>query len=225
MSNSPCIELNNITKIFSTDVVETTALNNINLNIEHGEFVSVTGTSGCGKSTLLSVVGLLDNQYQGTYKLHDQFVDTLSSNELAEKRNTDIGFIFQSFNLISDMSIFENVEVPLTFRKDFEKSKRKDAVRIALESVGLGHRIDHLPYQLSGGQQQRVAIARAIVGNPKLLLADEPTGNLDSKSASEIMNIIRELNNQGTTVFMVTHDTSQLEDSDRKIIMKDGEIL
>ncbi|MQA28463.1 MAG: ATP-binding cassette domain-containing protein, partial [Luteitalea sp.] len=204
MHPPPVIKLENVTKIFATDEVETHALSEISVEIQRGEYVSIGGPSGCGKSTLLSIVGLLDTATGGSYWLNGRPVTELSASERAKVRNREIGFIFQSFNLIGDLSVFENVELPLTYR-GMRPSERRARVVAALERVGMAHRAKHLPSQLSGGQQQRVAVARAVAGEPVLLLADEPTGNLDSKSGEQVMALLHELYLNGATICMVTH--------------------
>jgi putative ABC transport system ATP-binding protein len=219
------IALDNIQKIFYTDEVETHALNKITLNIDKGEYVSISGPSGCGKSTLLSLIGLLDTSSDGLYRLAGHDVTGISKKERARIRNKEIGFIFQSFNLISDLSVAENVDLPLTYRNDLSKSQREQMVKDALEKVGMGHRENHFPSQLSGGQQQRVAIARAIAGNPSVILADEPTGNLDSKNAEAVMDLLDDLHAEGATICMVTHDPRSAERADRNIDILDGQIV
>eukprot|EP01035_Chromulina_nebulosa_P038100 gene38099-biopygen25295 len=208
MSSSPAslIKLEGVTKVFLTDEVETHALSGIHLDIRQGEYVAIAGPSGCGKSTLLSILGLLDSPTDGTYILNGRPVQSLSLPERARIRNREIGFIFQSFNLIGDLTVYENVELPLTYR-GMPAAERKAAVTSALEKVGMGHRAKHLPSQLSGGQQQRVAVARALAGSPAVLLADEPTGNLDSKNGDSVMQLLADLHKGGATIVMVTHDT------------------
>jgi len=219
------IELNNIEKTFLTDEVETLALSNIELVIKQGEFISITGPSGCGKSTLLSLLGLLDTSSNGHYILNNQNTDNLSKNERAKIRNKEIGFIFQSFNLISDLDVYENVELPLTYRKDLTEGEIKQRVNDALAKVDMGHRNKHFPSQLSGGQQQRVAIARALAGSPSILLADEPTGNLDSKNAQMVMDLLHELHKDGATICMVTHDPQCADSTSRRVSLFDGRIV
>ena len=199
------IKLSALTKVFYTDEVETHALSGIHLEILRGEYVAISGPSGCGKSTLLSILGLLDSPTDGSYTLNGRSVQGLNLSERARIRNREIGFIFQSFNLIGDLTVYENVELPLTYR-GMKATERKERVTQALERVGMAHRAKHLPSQLSGGQQQRVAVARALVGHPSILLADEPTGNLDSKNGEAVMELLRELNKNGSTICMVTHD-------------------
>ena len=215
------INLQNIEKVYRTSTIETLALNNINLTIKKGEFVSIMGPSGCGKSTLLNVMGLLDEPSKGTVQLDGQPVTTYTDKELARLRNQKIGFIFQSFHLINDLSVLDNVEIPLLYRATNGKP-RQEYAREALAKVGLSNRMKHFPKQLSGGQKQRVAIARAIVGNPDIILADEPTGNLDSGMGNEIMNILQQLNDEGTTIVMVTHDEQMAKRTHRLIRLFDG---
>ena len=219
------INLQGINKIFHTEEMETTALDDIALTIDEGEYVSVSGPSGCGKSTLLSVMGLLHSATGGKYFLNGADVTALSSAEQARVRSREIGFIFQAFNLLSDMSAFENVELPLTYRSEFSRKQRHELVVAALEKVNMTERQKHFPAQLSGGQQQRVAIARALVGRPKVLLADEPTGNLDSKNAHLIMDLLAALHEQGSTIVMVTHDPRFAERAERQVSMFDGKML
>lgn len=219
------IKLDNIKKIFFTDEVETHALNNISLTINQGEYVSISGPSGCGKSTLLSLLGLLDTATSGQYHLAEHDVSDISKKERARIRNKEIGFIFQSFNLISDLDVEENVELPLTYRKDLNKAERKKMVKEALSKVDMAHRGKHYPSQLSGGQQQRVAVARAIAGNPSILLADEPTGNLDSKNAQAVMALLDNLHAEGATICMVTHDPRSAEKAERNINILDGQVV
>ena len=216
------IELRDIKKIYRTDEIETTALENINIDIKRGEFVSIMGPSGCGKSTLLNTIGLLDTPTAGTLRLKDTDVSTLSAGKLAEFRNRNLGFVFQSFHLINTLNVLENVEVPLLYRPMSASERRKRAKEV-LEQVGLSHRLRHTPGQLSGGQCQRVAIARAIAGNPDIVLADEPTGNLDSRMGAEVMNLLHDLNvNQGRTIVMVTHNEEQAQQTNRIIRLFDG---
>lgn len=224
MTELPVIHLNDVTKVFLTDEVETHALSGISLDIQPGEYVSIAGPSGCGKSTLLSILGLLDTPSKGTYVLNGKPVDQLKHSERARIRNREIGFIFQSFNLIGDLTVFENVELPLTYRGMGTK-ERKGRVQEALERVGMAHRAKHLPSQLSGGQQQRVAVARALGGNPLILLADEPTGNLDSKNGESVMSLLKDLHMQGATICMVTHDPRYAELASRTIHLFDGKIV
>ncbi len=216
------IKLQNINKIYRTEEIETVALENVNLNVEKGEFVSVMGPSGCGKSTLLNIVGLLDTPTSGTVTIADCDTTKLNDNSLAQFRNKTLGFVFQSFHLINSLSVQDNVILPLLYRS-MSDSERREAAKKVLERVGLAHRAGHYPSQLSGGQCQRVAIARAIVGNPEIILADEPTGNLDSKMGSEIMGILHELNEKdGRTIVMVTHNESQAKETSRIVRFFDG---
>ena len=220
----PLIRLENLSKVFYTDEVETHALANIHLNIDRGESVAIAGPSGCGKSTLLSILGLLDSPTEGTYVLNAQTVQSLDLGQRARIRNREIGFIFQSFNLIGDLTVFENVELPLTYR-GMKSSERSQRVKEALERVGMAHRAKHLPSQLSGGQQQRVAVARAIVGQPSIMLADEPTGNLDSKNGEAVMELLRELHRGGATICMVTHDPRFTRYAERTVHLFDGRVV
>ena len=216
------IKLQNINKIYQTEEIETVALENVNLNVEKGEFVSVMGPSGCGKSTLLNIVGLLDTPTSGTVTIADCDTTKLSDNALAQFRNKNLGFVFQSFHLITSLSVQDNVILPLLYRS-MSDSERRNAAKTVLERVGLAHRAGHYPSQLSGGQCQRVAIARAIIGSPEIILADEPTGNLDSKMGSEIMGILHELNEKdGRTIVMVTHNEAQAKETSRIIRFFDG---
>ena len=225
MTNTPAlIDLSGVTKVFLTDEVETHALSGIHLQIEKGEFVAIAGPSGCGKSTLLSILGLLDSPTDGQYILNAQPVAKLTAADRARVRNREIGFIFQSFNLIGDLTVFENVELPLTYRGTSAAERKKRAMD-SLERVGMGHRAKHLPSQLSGGQQQRVAVARALVGAPAVLLADEPTGNLDSKNGDAVMALMKELHQGGATIVMVTHDPRFARYADRTIHIFDGSIV
>jgi putative ABC transport system ATP-binding protein len=224
MNSDPLIALENITKVFLTDEVETHALSGIHLMIRRGEYVSIAGPSGCGKSTLLSILGLLDSPSDGSYTLNGQSVANIDFAERARIRNKEIGFIFQSFNLIGDLTVFENVELPLTYR-GMSTAERKEAAMRALERVGMGHRTKHYPSQLSGGQQQRVAVARALGGKPSILLADEPTGNLDSKNGDAVMELLRELHREGATICMVTHDPRFARHADRQIHLFDGRVV
>ncbi len=220
----PLIQLEGVTKVFYTDEVETHALATIHLEIKKGEYVSIAGPSGCGKSTLLSLLGLLDSPTEGKYWLDGKQVADLSLADRARIRNLQIGFIFQSFNLIGDLTVFENVELPLTYR-GMKAAERRQKVNEALERVGMAHRARHLPSQLSGGQQQRVAVARAVAGSPLILLADEPTGNLDSKSGEAVMDLLRELHRGGATLCMVTHDPRYARHAERNIHLFDGRIV
>ena len=220
----PLIRLEGIKKVFYTDEVETHALSEIHLEIKHGEYIAIAGPSGCGKTTLLSILGLLDTPTEGTYTLDNQPVARLSASDRARVRNREIGFIFQSFNLIGDLNVYENVELPLTYR-GMKSAERKERVMAALEKVGMAHRAKHLPSQLSGGQQQRVAVARAVAGAPSILLADEPTGNLDSKNGEAVMELLRELHREGATICMVTHDPRYARHADRSIHLFDGRVV
>jgi putative ABC transport system ATP-binding protein len=220
----PLIQLQGVTKVFLTDEVETHALAGIDLVVGRGEYVSIAGPSGCGKSTLLSILGLLDTPSKGSYTLNNRQVAELSPSERARVRNREIGFIFQSFNLIGDLSVFENVELPLTYR-GMGGAERRQRVQGALERVGMAHRAKHLPSQLSGGQQQRVAVARAVAGEPLILLADEPTGNLDSKSGESVMDLMTELHRAGATICMVTHDPRYARHAQRSIHLFDGRVV
>lgn len=219
------LKLDNIKKVFYTEDVETHALSNITLDIKKGEYVSISGPSGCGKSTLLSILGLLDTSTDGKYILSNHDVSNISRADRARIRNKEIGFVFQSFNLISDLTIAENVELPLTYRNDLDKAQRKQMVKDALEKVDMSHRASHYPSQLSGGQQQRVAVARAIAGKPSILLADEPTGNLDSKNAAAVMELLDQLHKEGATICMVTHDPRSATRAQRNIHVLDGRIV
>ena len=223
-SPQPLIRLEDVKKVFYTDEVETHALAGTHLSIAPGEYVSITGPSGCGKSTLLSILGLLDTPTDGKYWLNNRPVAELSPSERARIRNREVGFIFQSFNLIGDLNVYENVELPLTYR-GLSSAERKERVTDALERVGMAHRAKHLPSQLSGGQQQRVAVARAVAGQPLILLADEPTGNLDSKNGEAVMDLLRELHQGGATICMVTHDPRYARYADRAIHLFDGRVV
>jgi len=220
----PLIELDGVSKVFYTEDVETHALNNVHLQIREGEFVAIAGPSGCGKTTLLSLLGLLDSPTHGEYRLVGQPVAQLSASQRAHIRNREIGFIFQAFNLIGDLTVYENVELPLTYR-NMPAAERRKRVQEALEKVGMAHRTNHYPAQLSGGQQQRVAVARAIAGSPSVLLADEPTGNLDSTNGEAVMELLRELHRAGATLVMVTHDPRYVEYAERSIHLFDGQIV
>jgi putative ABC transport system ATP-binding protein len=221
---APVIKLQSIGKVFLTDEVETHALSDINLQIDKGEYVAIAGPSGCGKSTLLSILGLLDSATSGEYWLNGQAVVELNARDRARVRNREIGFIFQSFNLIGDLTVFENVELPLTYR-GMATAERRNRVTGALDRVGMTHRAKHLPSQLSGGQQQRVAVARAVAGEPAMLLADEPTGNLDSKSGEQVMELLHELHRSGATICMVTHDPRYARHAQRAIHLFDGRVV
>ncbi len=218
------IQMQNLSKVFATDEVETHALDGVHLEIERGEFVSIAGPSGCGKSTLLAILGLLDSATDGRYLLKGTPVERLDRSERARIRNREIGFIFQAFNLIGDLTVFENVELPLTYRH-VPGAERRKMVREALEKVGMAHRQKHYPSQLSGGQQQRVAVARALVGEPSILLADEPTGNLDSANGEAVIEILRNLHRDGATICMVTHDPRYAQYADRTVRIFDGRVV
>ena len=218
------IKLTNLSRVFRTQDVETTALNNINLQVNEGEFLAIMGPSGCGKSTLLSILGMLDSPSAGSFEFLGQDIAGFSEKQLAALRKASIGFVFQSFNLIDEFTVFENVELPLQYQ-NISKSERKQRVEEILKRVAIDHRADHLPQQLSGGQQQRVAVARALVINPKLILADEPTGNLDSKNGDEVMAMLRELNREGTTVIVVTHSEKEGNYADRLVRLLDGQVM
>jgi putative ABC transport system ATP-binding protein len=218
------IVLDGVTKVFVTDEVETHALSGIQLDLKKGEYLSIAGPSGCGKSTLLAILGLLDTPSDGTYTLNNRPVSGLKLSERARIRNREIGFIFQAFNLIGDLTVYENVELPLTYR-GMGSPERKKRVQEALERVGMSHRMKHYPSQLSGGQQQRVAVARALGGDPAILLADEPTGNLDSANGEAVMNLLKDLHRNGATICMVTHDPRYAQFADRTIRMFDGRIV
>ena len=218
------ISLNSVFKVFTTDEVETHALAGIELHVRKGEYISISGPSGCGKSTLLAILGLLDTPSDGTYVLNDTRVDQMKLSQRARVRNREIGFIFQAFNLIGDLTVYENVELPLTYR-NMPATERKKLVKDALERVGMSHRIKHYPSQLSGGQQQRVAVARALAGRPSILLADEPTGNLDSVNGEAVMSLLSELHQEGATICMVTHDPRYARCADRIITLFDGKIV
>jgi len=223
MSDS-VIKLEGLTKVFLTDEVETHALTGIHLEIKRGEYFSIAGPSGCGKSTLLSILGLLDAPSDGAYVLNGRPAQDLSLSERARVRNREIGFIFQAFNLIGDLTVYENVELPLTYR-GMPSAERKKRVQESLDKVGMAHRMKHYPSQLSGGQQQRVAVARALGGQPSILLADEPTGNLDSRNGEAVMDLMRELHQEGATICMVTHDPRYARYADRTIHLFDGRIV
>jgi len=218
------IKTNELTKIFRTEEVETTALNKVNLNVKEGEYVAVMGPSGCGKSTLLNILGLLDNPSSGSYVFNGTEVANLKERDRTVFRKGNIGFVFQSFNLIDELNVYENVELPLIYLK-MKSSERKKKVEDALDRMKITHRAKHFPQQLSGGQQQRVAIARAVVANPKLILADEPTGNLDSKNGIEVINLLTELNKEGTTIIMVTHSDRDAGYAHRIVNLFDGQIV
>lgn len=218
------IELKKITKVYRTDEIETNALNEISFIIEKGEFVSIMGPSGCGKSTLLNVIGMLDKPESGMYRFLEQEVEGLNEKQRSEIRKKNIGFVFQNFNLIEELTVFENIELPLIYN-GYSSAERKTRVDEIIERIGIAHRAKHFPQQLSGGQQQRVAVARALVNKPALILADEPTGNLDSSHGNEVMELLCELNEEGTTVIMVTHSSHDASYSNRIINLLDGEIV
>jgi putative ABC transport system ATP-binding protein len=222
--SQPLIRLDSVSKVFVTDEVETHALQSIHFDVKKGEYLSISGPSGCGKSTLLAILGLLDTPTDGTYYLNGKSVTGLKLSERARIRNREIGFIFQAFNLIGDLTVYENVELPLTYR-GMPGSERKRRVQEALERVGMSHRMKHYPSQLSGGQQQRVAVARALSGDPLILLADEPTGNLDSANGEAVMSLLRELHQAGSTICMVTHDPRYAEFADRTVRLFDGRVV
>ncbi len=224
MEQQPIIQLESIKKVFYTDEVETHALSDIHLEVQAGEYLAIAGPSGCGKSTLLSLLGLLDSASEGSYNLDGQPVVNLTASQRAQVRNRQIGFIFQAFNLIGDLTVEENVELPLTYRK-MPSADRKKRVQEALEKVGMAHRMKHYPSQLSGGQQQRVAVARAVAGEPAILLADEPTGNLDSKNGEAVMELLRDLHQGGATICMVTHDPRFARYAERSVHLFDGRIV
>jgi len=219
------IRLEAVTKVFYTDDLETHALDGIHLDVGKGEFLSISGPSGCGKSTLLAILGLLDTPTDGVYTLAGGDVTKLAPAARAKVRNERIGFIFQAFNLIGDLTVLQNVELPLTYRQSMDSDERRRAAMHALERVGMSHRVNHHPAQLSGGQQQRVAVARALAGKPSILLADEPTGNLDSRNGEAVMNLLRELHREGSTICMVTHDPRYADYADRKIQLFDGRVV
>jgi putative ABC transport system ATP-binding protein len=218
------ITIKNLNRIFSTDQVQTKALNDINLTITQGEFISIMGPSGCGKSTLLNIIGLLDDINGGSYKLLDHEIAGMKENQRSKIRKENIGFIFQNFNLIDELNVFDNIELPLIYNK-VPSSERKQRVKDMAEKLNIVHRLQHYPQQLSGGQQQRVAVARALINNPKIILADEPTGNLDSTNGNEVMELLTSLHAQGATILMVTHSAADASFSQKIISMKDGEIL
>ena len=223
-TDKPLIRLEGVSKVFLTEEVETHALNNVHLEVRAGEYLAIAGPSGGGKTTLLSILGLLDSPSGGTYLLDGKPVSGLSAADRARIRNREIGFIFQAFNLIGDLTVYENVELPLTYR-GMPAAERKQRVQEALERVGMGHRVNHYPSQLSGGQQQRVAVARAIAGKPLILLADEPTGNLDSTNGEQVMELLRELHRDGATICMVTHDPRYANHAERSVHLFDGQIV
>ncbi len=221
----PLIQIEGLTKIFYTDEIETHALSGVHLSIARGEYVAMSGPSGCGKSTLLSIIGLLDTPTGGAYQLNGKPVENLNFGERSRIRNQEIGFIFQSFNLIGDLTVAENVELPLTYRSGMPANERKRRVQESLERVGMAHRMRHYPSQLSGGQQQRVAVARALAGSPSILLADEPTGNLDSKNGEAVMELLGNLHEEGATICMVTHDPRFARHADRNVHLFDGKVV
>ena len=218
------IRIEHLSKVFRTEEVETTALNDVSLHVKQGEFVAIMGPSGCGKSTLLNIIGLLDNPTSGNYYFNGQEVGHLKEKQRTQVRKGNIGFVFQSFNLIDDLNVYENVELPLIYLKK-KASEKKELVTSILDRMNISHRVKHFPQQLSGGQQQRVAIARAVVAGPKLILADEPTGNLDSKNGAEVMNLLTELNQEGTTIVMVTHSQHDASYAHRVVHLFDGQIV
>ncbi len=218
------IKLDNIKKVFRTDDVETWALQNVSLEVKEGEFVAIMGPSGCGKSTLLNILGLIDNPTEGTYLLNGTDVSRMQENERTELRKGTIGFVFQSFNLIEELNVVENIELPLLYM-GISRSERRRRVQEIMERVGIAHRAKHFPCQLSGGQQQRVAIARAVIPSPKIILADEPTGNLDSRNGREVMDLLAELHREGTTIIMVTHSQHDANYADRIVNLFDGEVV
>jgi putative ABC transport system ATP-binding protein len=225
MNDGSLIEIQDLTKVFYTDEIETHALSGVHLSISKGEYVAMSGPSGCGKSTLLSIIGLLDTPTSGKYSLNSTSVESLDFSDRSRIRNQEIGFIFQSFNLIGDLTVYENVELPLTYRQKMTTSERKERVMEALERVGMAHRIRHYPSQLSGGQQQRVAVARALGGRPSILLADEPTGNLDSRNGEAVMELLQKLHADGATICMVTHDPRFAAHAQRQIHLFDGKVV
>ncbi|WP_026376117.1 ABC transporter ATP-binding protein [Aestuariibacter salexigens] len=218
------LKLHNLSKIYQTDEVETVALNNVNIEIERGEFVSIMGPSGCGKSTLLNIIGMLDSPSEGHYYFADHDVARLKEKQLSDIRKQNIGFIFQNFNLIDELSVQDNIELALLYH-DIKASERKERVAAVMDKVGIAHRAKHMPSQLSGGQQQRVAVARAVVGDQALILADEPTGNLDSAHGQEVMEMLQSLNEEGTTIIMVTHSPSHADYAHRTINLFDGQVV
>jgi putative ABC transport system ATP-binding protein len=225
MNSQSLIQLNRLEKSFLTEKVETRALHELSLEVEPGEYVCITGPSGCGKSTLLSILGLLDTPTGGQYILNGQDVSSLSRDQRARIRNKEIGFVFQSFNLISELTVEENVCLPLTYRKGLAAADIKERAKAMLDKVEMSHRLTHFPSQLSGGQQQRVAIARSLINDPVVILADEPTGNLDSKNAAIVLGLLRQLHQEGSTIVMVTHDPRSIEQKSRQIEMLDGQVV
>ncbi len=224
-AQQPLIQIEDLTKIFYTDEIETHALSGVHLAIRKGEYVAMSGPSGCGKSTLLSIIGLLDTPTGGKYQLNGKSVEDLDFAARSRIRNQEIGFIFQSFNLIGDLTVYENVELPLTYRQRMPSADRKKRVMEALERVGMSHRVRHYPSQLSGGQQQRVAVARALAGHPSILLADEPTGNLDSRNGEAVMELLQDLHKDGATICMVTHDPRFAKHAQREVHLFDGKVV
>ena len=224
-NNQALIEIEGLTKVFYTDDIETHALSGVHMKIDKGEYVAISGPSGCGKSTLLSIIGLLDTPTGGSYTLNGHSVENLNFSQRSRIRNQEIGFIFQSFNLIGDLTVAENVELPLTYRSGMSSAERKRRVQESLERVSMAHRIRHYPSQLSGGQQQRVAVARALAGSPSILLADEPTGNLDSRNAEAVMELLQNLHREGATICIVTHDPRFARHADRQIHLFDGKVV
>jgi len=224
-AGQPLIRIENLTKVFYSDEVETHALSGVHLAICKGEYLAMSGPSGCGKSTLLSIIGLLDTPTGGSYHLNDQPVENLDFGQRSRIRNQEIGFIFQSFNLIGDLTVYENVELPLTYRQRMPAADRKRRVMESLERVGMAHRVRHYPAQLSGGQQQRVAVARALAGHPSILLADEPTGNLDSRNGEAVMELLQNLHRDGATICMVTHDPRFAKHAQREVHLFDGKVV
>lgn len=225
MSQNKLIQIDGLNKVFYTDEVETHALSEVNMALAKGEYVSISGPSGCGKSTLLSILGLLDTPSGGSYRLNDVSIEEMDATERARIRNQEIGFVFQAFNLIGELTVVENVAMPLTYRDGVSKTQRLQLAAASLERVGMAHRLNHFPAQLSGGQQQRVAVARALVGEPSILLADEPTGNLDSRNGEAVMALLEELHSHGATICMVTHDPRYAEFAERSIHLFDGRIV
>src|SRR5271154_2900801 len=225
MTTETIIQIEDLTKIFYTDEIETHALSGVHLSISRGEYVAMSGPSGCGKSTLLSIIGLLDTPSGGRYTLNGKEVDNLNFGDRSRIRNQEIGFIFQSFNLIGDLTVAENVELPLTYRAGMASAERKRRVQESLERVGMAHRMRHYPSQLSGGQQQRVAVARALAGSPSILLADEPTGNLDSRNGEAVMELLQNLHRDGATICMVTHDPRFARHAERNVHLFDGKVV